>query len=579
MQKILIQNLLHQGIANHSAGQLAQAEQIYGQVINLDSNNADAFNLLGLIEFQTGRLAAAEQHISKAVRLGQKTASYRNNLGLVLHAAGKLQDAEIHYRKAVQLQPDYAEAHYNLANCLRDRKKSKEAEQHYRRALHFKPDYADAYNNLGLLLINLERYREAEPLFQQILLMQTANAPACNNLGIIAQKLGRYEEAQAHYQKALQLNAGYAQAHNNLGNVLADMNRFPDAQAHLQKALQLDRGYADAHNNLGNVCMDMGQLSEAEAHFREAVRLGGDEQAGAHATLGMALLRKGEFSEGWKEYEWRLKVKGHLLFMDTEKPLWRGEPAEGKRLLLYAEQGLGDTLQFCRYASLVAQRARVTLKVQQPLVKLLSSLRGIDAVVTDEQKVAFDMHCPLMSLPFVYGTTMDTIPSAVPYLNAPAERVVYWKEKLAGVTGRKVGLAWSGNPKLSTDVRRSIAAEKFDRLAGLPGTSFISLQKGAAVKPSCIAHDWTEEFSDMAETAALIENLDLVISVDTSVAHLAGALGKPVWLLNRYDSEWRWLQGRDDSPWYPTLRQFRQTAPNDWDAVLERAAECLANPI
>lgn len=543
MKKADIHNLLHQAIAQHTAGELARAEQIYGQVINLDPNNADAFNLLGLIELQTGRLELAEQHISKAVRLGQKTASYRNNLGLVLHAMGKLPDAESHSRKAIQLQADYAEGHYNLANILRDRGKSKEAEQHYRRALHFKPDYVDACNNLGLLLISLERHNEAELLFRQMLLMQPDNVSAHNSLGVIAHELGRHEEAQAHYQNALHLNGGYAKAHNNLGNAL----------------------------------MDLAQFSKAEIHFREAIRLDPHNQVEAHAGLGMVLLRRGEFSEGWTEYEWRLKIKRDFQFLHTEKPLWRGEPIEGKHLLLYAEQGLGDTIQFCRYASLVAERARVTLKVPQSLVKLLSRLKGIDAIVTEEQKDAFDMHCPLMSLPFVCGTTIDTIPSTVPYLNAPAERVSYWKEKLASIPGRKIGLAWSGNPKLKTDIRRSIAADKFDKWTELSGVTFISLQKGSTAKPSSIAYDWTEELSDMAETAALIENLDLVISVDTAVAHLAGALGKPVWLLNRYDSDWRWLEGRDDSLWYPTLRQFRQTAPNDWDGVLSSVAECLTN--
>jgi hypothetical protein len=300
-------------------------------------------------------------------------------------------------------------------------------------------------------------------------------------------------------------------------------------------------------------------------------------------------LLRGEYAEGWREFEWRWRggTAEEIKLRGFAEPQWQGEDVAGKTLLLHAEQGFGDTLQFCRYASLVGATARVILEVQPPLVRLCSGLAGVARVVArGEPPPAFDLHCPLMSLPLAVGTTLDTIPSGVPYLAADPELVVGWRERLAGLDGLRVGLVWAGSlrpePELSAiDRRRSITLAMMASLGEASGVSFISLQKGEPAAQSANAalglalHDFTANLQDFADTAALIEALDLVISVDTSVAHLAGALGKPIWLLNRFDTCWRWLLNRDDSPWYPQLRQFRQPSPGDWNSVMRAVRDAL----
>jgi hypothetical protein len=294
----------------------------------------------------------------------------------------------------------------------------------------------------------------------------------------------------------------------------------------------------------------------------------------------------GRFEEGWKEFEWRWKKKA-FSGRNFSAPLWRGEAIGDRTILLHAEQGLGDTLQFCRYALLIACSARIILEVQAPLVRLLSRLPGVMQIVArDDNLPPFDLHCPLMSLPHLFGTTLDTIPAATPYLSADPALAANWQERLAGLDGLRIGLVWAGGQRLdpaaaAVDRRRSTALKALAPLGEVSGVRFVSLQKdGPAAQAAdpphdLMLHDFTTDLHDFEDTAALIVNLDLVISVDTAVAHLAGALGKPVWLLNRFDTDWRWLLNRDDSPWYPTLRQFRQPRPGDWNGAVCAARDAL----
>jgi hypothetical protein len=287
-------------------------------------------------------------------------------------------------------------------------------------------------------------------------------------------------------------------------------------------------------------------------------------------------LLSGRFEEGWKEHEWRWKTK-HMSASarDFSEPLWSGEAIGDRVLLLHAEQGLGDTLQFCRYVPLILASAKIVLEVQAPLVRLLSRLSGVIEIVKRGNKLpSFDVHCPLLTLPHVFGTTIDTIPATIPYLAADPTHAAEWRKRLAHLDGLRVGLVWAGGQQLPADSRRSIVLDMLAPLAEVSGISFVSLQKGEAAaqtanRPAGLTvHDFTADLHDFADTAALVDGLDLVISVDTAVAHLAGALGKPVWLLNRFDIDWRWLLDRDDSSWYPTLRQFRQPSPGDWNHVI-----------
>ena len=321
---------------------------------------------------------------------------------------------------------------------------------------------------------------------------------------------------------------------------------------------------------------------------REALRLRPDYPE-AHNNLGCALLLAGLFEDGWKEYEWWRKVQPYSSSVrDFPAPLWRGEAIGDRTILLHAEQGLGDTLQFCRYAPLMVCGAGIILEVQPSLVRLLSRLPGVMQVVAwGDGLPPFDLHCPLMSLPLAFGTTLDTIPAGTPYLSADPALAANWQERLVGLDGLRIGLVWAGGQRLNfpvlvaVDRRRSIALKALAPLGEVSGVSFVSLQKDAPAAQAAdpphglMLHDFTADLHDFEDTAALIVNLDLVISVDTSVAHLAGALGKPVWLLNRFDTDWRWLLNRDDSPWYPTLRQFRQPRPGDWNGAVCAARDAL----
>ena len=404
--------------------------------------------------------------------------------------------------------------------------------------------------------------------------------------------LNRPDEAEGRFRDALRSAGPHAAAaHLGLGIALGTLGRFAEAEHRLRGALRARPGSAEAWNSLGAVLRDAGRPEEAERCLREALRLRPDYPE-AETNLAFLLLQSGRFAEGWRAHERRWEARpwsaGTRRFA---QPLWRGEPLGGRALLLHAEQGLGDTLQFCRYAPLVPPGGRVLLEAQGPLASLLSTLPGVSRVVRrGEALPPFDLHCPLMSLPHVLGTAEDTVPAGVPYLPADPARVAVWRERLAGLPGRRVGLAWAGDPKMAADRRRSVPLGTLAPLAGVPEVSFVSLQVGPAAAerppPGLAVHGRAAaELRDFSDTAALVGALDLVVSVDTAVAHLAGALGKPVWLLNRFDACWRWPRDRDDSAWYPTLRQFRQRAPGDWAgavgelrAALERWAGATANP-
>jgi len=475
-------------------------------------------------------------------------------LGAALHALGRPAEAEASYREALRLRPNYPQAHSNRGNALCALGRPAEAEVSYREALRLQPNIPEIHANL-------------------------ANALCA---------LGRPAEAEVNYREALRLRPNYPEARSNLGNALCALGRLAEAEANLREALRMQPNFPEAHHNFGIVLCALGRPADAEVSYREALRLQPNFPE-AHNNLGMALLLAGQLEEGWKEYEWRWKVKTWPSSpRDFSPPLWKGEAIGDRTILLHAEQGFGDTLQFCRYAPLMVCGGGITLEVQAPLVRLLSRLLGVMQVVARGDRLPpVDLHCPLMSLPHAFGTTLDTIPSATPYLSSDPALAADWQKRLVGIDGLRIGLVWAGGQFLNfpsaaaVDRRRSIALKTLAPLGEVSGVSFVSLQKdrptGEAADPphGMMLHDFTSDLHDFEDTAALIVNLDLVISVDTAVAHLAGALGKPVWLLNRFDTDWRWLLNRDDSPWYPTLRQFRQPSPGDWNSVVCAARDAL----
>jgi len=519
-----------------------------------EADDAHALHGQGALHFEQGDPSGALELISAAIAADPHQPEFHNNLGQVLATLGRAAEAKGAFCEAIRQRPNFPEAFRNLGNVLRELGCFAEAEASYAEALRLRPDFADAYCNLGVTL----------------------------------SMLGRFAEAETSFAEALRLRPDLAEAHSNLGITLGLLGQFADAERCHVEALRLRPDIAEAHCNLGAALLAQGRVRDAEQSFGTAVHLRPD-LAAARYNLAEAHLLMGRFEEGWQEFEARQYVKQFSGAVSAfPQPQWIGEPIGDRVILLHAECGFGDTIQFCRFVPLVGRNAKVVLDVPGPLVRLLSWLDGIDElVIRGDPLPAFDVHCPLMSLPLAFGTSLDTIPADIPYLSADPELAAPWRERLANIDGIRVGIAWAGGLRpgdqafVATDRRRSIALTALAPLAEVAGVNFFSLQKGEpaaqalAPPPGMTVHDFTADLTDFADTAALIDCLDLVISVDTAVAHLAGAMGKPVWLLNRFDTCWRWLLDRDDSPWYRTLRQFRQPAPGEWDRPIGAVRDAL----
>jgi tetratricopeptide (TPR) repeat protein len=609
-------------LARHQAGQLAEAVQLYERVLAAEPDHADSLHLLGVAAHQSGRSDQAVALVEAAIMRSPGAAAYRNNLGCIWADLGHAEPAIAAYRAALELDPRYVDAHVNLAELYVRLARREVAEHHYRLALAQVPNQPAAWLKLsvlqaergdlaealasvdearrhapghaeprlqrGIILYGMGCLAEAEAAFRAAAAAAPGLALAHSNLGLVLNDLGRNEEAEGACRRAIELAPSYAGAAINLGIALNGQGRFQEAEESFRAALALQPGSPAALANLGGAMLALGRPQEAASSARQAVAREADN-AEAHVVLAMALLASGEFAEGWREYEWRWRAKG---WSDTPRlfpqPLWDGASAPGRRVLIHVEQGLGDTLQFCRYIPLAARRARIVFEVPGPLHRLMTTLADVETlVVAGDVLPDFDYHCPLMSLPHILGAGSETLSAAIPYLSALPGAAASWRRRRATVPGLWVGLVWAGAPRPSQplanqiDRRRSLALAQLAPLAGLLGVVLVSLQKGEAARqladppPGLSIIDWTDELHDLADTAALIQALDLVVSVDTSVAHLAGALGKPVWLLNRFDSCWRWLTEREDSPWYPSLRQLRQKRPGDWAEVIARLRAAL----
>ncbi|WP_051340629.1 tetratricopeptide repeat protein [Azospirillum halopraeferens] len=581
------------GLALRDAGDGEGAAGAFRRALAVRPDHPEALNNLGLalgdVGPSDGRGPAA---FARAVRLCPDRHDLRCNFGVALREDGRPADSAGTLRVAVALHPDLAGGWYSLANALREMDRPAAAETPYRRALRLEPDHADARNNLGLALTGLERPAEAEAVLRRAIALRPDYAEAYNNLGAPLKEREDPAAAAAAFRRAIALRPGFPEGCINLGVALKALGDIDGAMDCYRRAIGADGGPPYAHFNMGNACQARGDLEGAIASFRRAAQLDGD-YVDAHWNLSLALLARGDFAQGWPMYEWRWRNKGTPP-RGFPQPQWTGGDIRGRTILLHAEQGLGDTLHFVRYAPLVAARgARVVLEVQAPLVRLLAPLRaqGVAAILAKGDPLPdFDVHCPLLSLPLAFGTRLDSVPASIPYLHPPDAEVETWRHRLAqdGAGALRVGLVWAGNPRKdvpganAVDRLRSITLGQLAPLAGTPGVRFYSLQKGdeaaaqaKAPPPGLDLVDRMDAVGDFADTAALISHLDLVVGVDTSVVHLAGGMGKPVWVLSRFDGCWRWLSGRDDSPWYPTLRLYRQEAPSDWTPVIARLAADL----
>lgn len=602
------------GIALAKLGKREEAIQHYREALRLDPKCTQAhFNLANIFR-QQGRSADALKHYQQVLNQRPDDADTHCWLGVLLAQQGKWEDAELHYRSALNHQPESIEAHANLAGLLSKRRRFEEAVLHYRKVLHQKPEDVHLLSGLAHALAEQDKLDEAVTCYRQALRLQPHSAGIHNNLGITLARQEKLDEAVAHYREALRLAPKAADFHNNLAIVLAKQGNFADAERHYRESLRLKPNAPGAISNLGNALRDQGKFGEAILLYRQALRLKPDaadvhnnlavalvkqrsvdeglahyeeclrlepDYAEAHTNRAQALLLKGDFAKGCPEFEWRWKCK-NAGPRHTQHPRWDGSPLQGCTILLHAEQGSGDTLQFIRYAQLVKQRgATVFFECPQPLKPLLKSCLGIDqCFAQEEQKPAFDCHAPLMSLPGLVGTTLETIPADIPYLFADEECIERWRDELGHDDHFKIGIAWQGNTRYGGDRHRSLALRHFLPLAWLEGVQLYSLQKGFGSEQLKTIGDQTpivdlggrNDVDTVAflDTAAIMKNLDLVITSDTAIAHLAGGLGVPVWVVLPTTSDWRWFLGREDSPWYPTLRLFRQTQLGNWEAVILR---------
>jgi len=598
-------------------GRAADALAPMQQAAALSSGDAETYKNLGILLKGMKRLPEAEAAYLRAIELKPDYLDAHNNLGILLHEMKRLPEAEAAYLRATKLKPDVPEAHNNLGNLYKDTKRLPEAEAAYLRAIELKPDYLDAHNNLGLLLHAMKRLPEAEAAYLRAIELNPDHVEAHNNLGNLLAKMKRFPEAEAAYLRAIELNPDYADAHNNLGSLLADQKRIPEAEAAYLRAIELNPDHVEAHNNLGNLLAKMQRFPEAEAAYLRTLELKPDfselhhnlgilfkdteraleseaaflraielepDYGEAKLSLAFLLFSLGRYAEAWPYYEFRhhpSRNDASVVNPDLSCPLWQGESLLGKSLLIYPEQGFGDYIQFARYAPMLKDRgvSRLTFFCAQPLKALLETMSGVDAVITELAAApSHDYWSYPLSLPLHFGTTLDNLPATLPYLKALPERVRNWQDRIPN-QGFRVGLVWKGNPDHKNDDNRSLPGlSTLSPLWTIPGVTFVSLQKGQGeVESSQTLQPITHlgsDIRDFADTAAIVAQLDLLICVDTAAAHVAGALGKPCWvLLPAYGTDWRWLLDRGDSPWYPgVMRIFRQSKGKEWKQTIDQMA-------
>ena len=543
-----------EGTRSLCEGNAGQAVISFCRAVELEPQDAVTMRQLGSALLGLGHSADAERAIEHSLRLNPLAADTWYELGNAFHMGGKLEEAAQAYGQALGLDPRHARAHYNLGVTLLLENHTAEALACFSEAVQADPSYADAHNNRGILQQLSGQLEASIESYRHALSSQPDDMRAAYNLGVALQSAGRLEEAEQAYLRVLQSGEGNSSAHNNLGNVLMALGRVPDAIRHYKRARLHDASSPEAPWN-----------------------------------LGVAHLLLGDFECGWEGYEYRTAQPG-TVSRQFDKPLWKGELLEGRRILLHTEQGLGDTIQFSRFAPVLSrQGATVILECQPSAVTLVGTVPGIAQAIPCAADPAvgelpeFDYHSPLMSVPGVLRITPETVPAEVPYLFPRRAVIERWEKTMAGLEQarqkRRIGLTWAGNPRHLNDANRSVALSRLAPLFELDGLFFLSLQKGQAAAQIASAggpvFDLEPLLEDLEQTAAAILQLDLVISVDTAVAHLAGALGRPVWLLAPFAPDWRWMLDRTDSPWYPTMRIFRQKVRGDWGGVVEAVRRAL----
>jgi len=614
--------------ALHILGDIACARGQYDRAIGLyeqsiaskGKNSYKSHNNIGLVLEKQGKIDEAIAHYRKAISIDPKQGALHSNLGKTLYRQGKIAEAIACWQRALGLRPDDPKAHNNLGMALERQLEYDRAIEHFQQALACKPDDAEAYDNLGRVKEKQGKYSEAMAYYQQALALDPNRADIHNKIAYVLDRQGNLSEAIAHfrqsvslnpkgaeynynlalalqkqkklpeaigyYQQAIRLKPDYGPAYNNLGTVLRGQRRLTEAISYYQQALLLKPDSAEVHRNLGTAYYEQGNIALAIASSREELALRPDD-AEAHKNLSALLILSGDLQRGFAEYEWRWQMPEFARENprpSISKPLWQGEDLEGRTLLITREQGFGDMIHFIRYAKVVREQqtggGRVLVTCFEPMLRLFKSIPDIELLIAGSALPDFDVWAPMMSLPYILGTTLETIPAQVPYLHArEGERL---KALLRTSDKFKVGIVWASRTDHPNSRKRSCDLNHFLQLLSLPHITLYSLQKDFPQPPELQDNKniifLGEQLHDFADTAAIIQALDLVITVDTAVAHLAGALGKPVWVLLPFAPNWRWMLHRADSPWYPSMQLFRQQKLGDWSEVflaVQRALESL----
>jgi tetratricopeptide (TPR) repeat protein len=612
MTQMSIQQALESAQEFLRAGNANQAEAILREIAAQHPRNGELLHALGILSLQFGWISVALELIGKAIAVDPEQSTYHCNLGLVLTEAGRLDDAIASCRRAIALRPDSATAHNNLGNALCQNKQTRQAIEALDNAVQLQPRFPEAYNNLGNALQESGDLEHAIGAYRQALVLRPQYPQALHNLGVALRASHQLEPAIAALRQAVQFKPDYAQAYNNLGNALREKGDRSEALAAYEKAAAVNPNLAEAVYNRADLLREIGKLPEAIAGYRQAMAIQPDlpeapqnlanalhlagefseateilkqyvaakpDNPDAHWNLALLLLLQGDFQNGWREYEWRTRVKKfEPLFPQFPQPVWDGKPLDGRRILLHTEQGFGDSLHFARFVQYVAKSGgEIILAVHPKLFRLFKSIPNVGKIVPASEKLPpFDVHCPLPSLPLVLGLTEPVWNG--PYLQPESDLKAKFTDIIARAQGKlKVGLIWSGRAQ---PAGRSIPLQSFAPLAHRR-IQFYSLQIGEgreqirSLPPGMDLIDPADQIADFADSAALMDQLDLIISIDTAAAQLAGALGKRVWTLLKFVPDWRWLLNRDDSPWYPTMRLFRQQTDGDWQTPVDRIAAAL----
>ncbi len=605
-----IQATFNEAHVQHQRGQLQQALALYEAVLKAQPQHVQALYFLGLLHAQSGRFQVAADLFARAINVIPDNAELQFYLGNCFQQLGKLEAAVDAYDKAIGLKPDFSQAHANrgfalqaltrfahavasykqaiaisasdplvhcnLAAALLELRQFEAALVSCEKALALKPEYAEALCNRGAALVGVQQYEAAIASYDKAIGINPAYAKAYTGRGLALHEVGRLVPALESHNKAIAAQPGFADAYSNRGITLHALKRLKEAVASYDKAIALRPAFVAAYYNRGLAFHERRQFDAAIASYDQATAID-PTCAQAHFNKSLTLLLAGDFGQGWLLYEWRWKTdKSKNRVRNFEQPLWLGiEALTGKTVLLHSEQGFGDTIQFSRFAEMVAALgARVILEIPKPLLGLFSGLDGeIALVVTGQTIPEFDFHCPLLSLPLAFKTDASSIPASPAYLRSDIGKVTQWQQRLGTKVKPRVGVAWSGNANHANDHNRSIDLSVF--ASQLPYTfEYISLQKEVRQSDQLTLEalgnirQFGDAIQDFGDTAALCELMDLVISVDTSVAHLSGALGKPTWVLLPYVPDWRWLLDREDSPWYPSVRLYRQDSDREWAKVL-----------